>query len=288
MSPPSIPKGALSHKVIGAIDAELQPSKAGLSLIPGLLLALLCLTAPAACVGGGDDELVVFAAASLTDVLGELGEQYETETGTRVLFNFGASQQLARQIIDGAPADLLVSAGRQPVDLLIDREVLDSEPIDLLGNVLVVVARRDFADPPDDLSALASSSIANVSIPDPDLSPAGSYAREAITSLGLWDRLTDKIVPTADVRAALTNVERGNTDLAIVYRTDALSGEGLVILDIVDAASHSPIVYPVALTARGERAEPARRFASYLAGPRARDAFSRYGFARPPAGPQGG
>ena len=86
--------------------------------------------------------------------------------------------------------------------------------------------------------------------------------------------MSDKMVPTADVRAALTNVERGNTDLAIVYRTDALSGEGLVILDIVDAGSHSPIVYPIALTARGERAEAARRFASYLSGTRAERVFT--------------
>ena len=283
----SIPIHALSHKDIWAINAELQPSKAARPLLSGLLLALLCLVALAACDGDGDEELVVFAAASLTDVLTELGEDYEVETGTKVLFNFGASQQLARQIIDGAPADLLVSAGRQPVDLLIGRDGLASEPIDLLGNELVVVARRDFARPPDELAGLASGSVASVSIPDPDLSPAGNYAREAIRSLGLWEELSDKMVPTADVRAALTNVERGNTDLAIVYRTDALSGEGLVILDIVDAGSHSPIVYPIALTARGERAEAARRFASYLSGTRAESAFSRYGFSRPPAGPQG-
>ena len=265
----------------------MQPSKPGRSFLPGLLLALLFLAALAACDGGGDEELVVFAAASLTDVLSELGEDYEAETGTRILFNFGASQQLARQIIDGAPADLLVSAGRQPVDMLIERDELASDPIDLLGNELVVVARRGFAEPPDDLAGLTSEVVASVSIPDPDLSPAGNYAREAMTSLGLWERLSDKMVPTADVRAALTNVERGNTDLAIVYRTDALSGEGLVILDIVDAGSHSPIVYPIALVARDERAEAARRFASYLTGTRAQSAFSRYGFSRPPAGPQG-
>ena len=248
-------------------------------------MALFCLAAGAACDGGEDEELVVFAAASLTDVLTELGEDYEAETGTKVLFNFGASQQLARQIIDGAPADLMVSAGRQPVDLLIERDWLASEPVDLLGNELVVVARRGFAHPPADLAGLTAGSVASVSIPDPDLSPAGSYAREAMTSLGMWEQLSDKMVPTADVRAALTNVERGNTDLAIVYRTDALSGEGLVILDIVDAGSHSPIVYPIALIARGERAEAARRFASYLTGTRAERAFSRYGFSRPHPGP---
>ncbi len=265
----------------------MQPSKPGRSIFSGLLLAFLFLAALAACDGGGDEELVVFAAASLTDVLSELGEDYEAETGTRILFNFGASQQLARQVIDGAPADLLVSAGRQPVDMLIERDGLASDPIDLLGNELVVVARRGFAEPPDDLAGLTSEVVASVSIPDPDLSPAGNYAREAMTSLGLWERLSDKVVPTADVRAALTNVERGNTDLAIVYRTDALSGEGLVILDIVDAGSHSPIVYPIALVARGARAEAARRFVSYLTGTRAQSAFSRYGFSRPPAGPQG-
>lgn len=259
----------------------MQRLKAAWRSCAGLAAVLAVAASLAACSGDSDREVVVFAAASLTDVLTAIGEQYESEHGVSVLYNFGASQQLARQIVDGAPADLFLSAGRQPVDLLSDRHGAYPAPVDLLANELVVVVRDDLATPPDDLADLLAGSVGSISVPDPDLSPAGGYAREALQSLGLWDPLSAKIVPTADVRAALTNVERGNTDLAFVYRTDALSGEGLLILDIVDSGSHSPIIYPLVLTAGADRMEAARGFASYLTTGRAIGEFTRYGFSRP-------
>jgi molybdate transport system substrate-binding protein len=242
------------------------------------VLGLSLLVLMAACTGSNKDELVVFAAASLTDVLTELGEQYRTQTGTDVVFSFGGSQLLSRQILNGAPADLMISAGRQPIDLLQREGVVQAGPFDLVGNVLVVVTRRGFSDPPGDVTDLVSESIGNLSIPDPNLAPAGAYARESLTSLGLWEALADKIVPTGDVRASLTNAERGNTDAAIVYRTDAVSGRDLQILDIIPPDSHSPIVYPAVVTTRSQRPEAALKFAEFLVGEAAGKVFARYGF----------
>jgi molybdate transport system substrate-binding protein len=247
----------------------------------GVVLALAM-----ACGGGDDDELVVFAAASLSEVLTELGNQYRAETGVEVAFSFGGSQFLARQILEGAPADLLISAGGQPVQLLVRQDVVSAGPFDLVGNELVVVARNGLADAHLELEDLATSAIGSVSIPDPDLAPAGAYAREALTSLGLWDALADKIVPTSDVRAALTNVERGNTDVAIVYRTDAATGRDLLTFDIIPPGSHSPIVYPVVVISRSERSGAAQEFAEFLGGDAARRIFARFGFDPAPDGPR--
>lgn len=261
------------------MKVELQPSKVRRLLLAGVVLAATTILAAAACGGGGDDELLVFAAASLTDALTELSEDYRAETGTTVLFSFGGSQFLARQIVEGAPADVMISAGRRPIDLMVLEGAVSGATFDLLSNELVVVTRRDHDDPPDDLEDLLSESFDSISVPDPALAPAGVYAKETLTSLGLWEALSDKVIPTPDVRAALTNVERGNTDTALVYRTDAMSGEGLAVFDIVPADSHSAIIYPAAVIASSDRPGEARRFAEFLAGPEAQRVFARFGFS---------
>ena len=276
---------AAPNKRGGGADADVKASNAARALRCAALAALIWAGAGAGCAGGGGGEVIVFAAASLTDALTGLGADYEAETGERVGFSFGGSQHLARQIADGAPADLLIPAGRQPTELLERASKIEGEPIDLLGNELVVVARRGIERPPADLAELARLPGTSVSIPDPGLAPAGRYARDALTSLGLWDALSAAAVPTADVRAALTNVERGNTDFAIVYRTDAASGDGLIVLDIVPDGSHPQIVYPVVVVAGSDRAAAARRFAEFLAGARAMEVFGRYGFPPAPSGP---
>lgn len=278
LSPASIATAANSNNHTLLINVGLQPWRALRRVRMIAVLALPLLVFVAACTGTNEDELVVFAAASLTDVLTELGEQYGAETRTSVIFSFGGSQLLSRQIVDGAPADLMISAGRQPIDLLEREQVVEAGPFDLVSNELVVVTRSGFSDPPGEVADLASESIKNLSIPDPNLAPAGAYARESLTSLGLWEALADKIVPTGDVRASLTNAERGNTDAAIVYRTDAVSGSDLQILDIIPPDSHSPIVYPVVVTTRTKRPEAARRFAEFLVGEAAGKIFARYGF----------
>ncbi len=284
MSPVSIATATRSNNHARLVNVDLQPWKALGRFAWKTILATALLALATACTGGDEDELLVFAAASLTDALTELGQQYRAETGTGVVFSFGGSQFLARQVVEGAPADLVISAGRQPIDLLVREDVVAAGPFDLLGNELVVVTRSRFTDPPDDLADLASNTISSVSVPDPDLAPAGVYAREALTSLDLWDSLAGKIVPTGDVRAALTNVERGNTDAAIVYRTDAVTGNDLLIADIVPPGSHSPVVYPVAVISRSERPEAALRFAEFLDGEAAGRIFERFGFDPAPDG----
>ncbi len=278
MSPVSIATATHSNNRTLLVNVGLQPWRALRRVRTIAVLALSLFVLLGACTGTNEDELVVFAAASLTDVLTELGDQYRAETGTDVVFSFGGSQFLSRQILKGAPVDLMISAGRQPVDLLEMEGVVAAGPFALVGNELVVVTRNGYADPPGDVMALASELIGNLSIPDPNLAPAGAYARESLMSLGLWEALADKIVPTGDVRASLANAERGNTDAAIVYRTDAVSGNDLQILDIIPPDSHSPIVYPVVVITRSERPEAALEFAEFLVGQAAGEIFTRYGF----------
>jgi molybdate transport system substrate-binding protein len=267
------------------VKAGLQPWTAFSMFRAGAITLLAILALAMACGGADEDELLVFAAASLTDVLTELGDEYRAETGIDVVFSFGGSQLLARQIVNGAPADLLISAGEQPVQMLVRQDLVSGRPFDLVGNELVVVARNGLADAHLELEDLATSAFASVSIPDPDLAPAGTYAREALTSLGLWDALADKIVPAPDVRAALTNVERGNTDAAVVYRTDAATASGLLIFDIIPPGSHSPIIYPAVVTIHSQRPDAARAFAEFLGGDAAGRIFARFGFAPAPDGP---
>ncbi len=216
------------------------------------LLALL-LFAPA--VHAADVQ--VFAAASLTDVLRDISRNYERTSGDRIVFNFAGSSTLQRQIEEGAPADIFISADEEKMNRLERQNLVDrGSRVSLLSNVLVIVGERDL---------LKAKSIA---LAEPSSVPAGIYAREWLTKRGLWERVKSKVIPTENVRAALAAVEAGNADSAIVYRTDDPRGFAI--------ADGPPISYPFALTKSATPA--ARRFFAYLTSPAARAAFRRFGF----------
>ena len=214
------------------------------------LLVLLLL---ARALHGG--EVRVFAAASLTDALRDIAARYETTTGDRVVFNFAGSSTLARQIEEGAPADIFLSADEEKMNRL-DRQHLIAARRSVLSNSLVIVGERDL---------LKAKSIA---LAEPSSVPAGIYAREWLVKRGLWDRVKPKVIPTENVRGAVAAVESGNADSAIVYRTD--TKRGFAITD------GPPISYPFALTRDASAA--ARRFFAYLTSPAALEVFRRYGF----------
>jgi molybdate transport system substrate-binding protein len=225
------------------------------------------------------EELVVFAAASLTDALQEIGAGYEKERGRHVVFNFGASNLLARQIDAGAPADLFLSADEAKMDALEKKGLLlQGTRRSVLSNTLAVVVPKGsklrLTKPGD----LASPSVRALVIAEPSAVPAGIYARQYLRSRGLWPKLIDRIVPTESVRAALAAVEAGNADAGIVYRTDAgISGEVEVAFEVPPSEA-PPISYPFAVLQRAADPEGARTFLDYLLSPPALDVFRKFGF----------
>lgn len=232
----------------------------------------------AGCARSESDPPLIFAAASLADVLTEAAEVYETETGERVEFNFGGSTALANQIARlGSPADGVVFAGQSPLDLLIDEEVIDSGSEQVIArNSLVVVSGS--GQPLAGLLELEADGV-SIAIADPDFAPAGQYAREALSNAGLWETLEDRIVPTIDVRAALAAVNSGSVDFAIVYKTDALTGNASDSAFEVAPALHQPVVYPAAGINGSERVNAVKAFIQFLMTAEAQQIFERHRFS---------
>lgn len=223
-------------------------------------------------------EVTVFAAASLTDAIQELASAYEAESGDQLLFNFAGSSALARQIMEGAPADLFFSADEIQMDNLATAGLIDPlTRVDLLTNSLVIVVPNDG---PTELTpaALAKPSIRRLALADPKSVPAGVYAREYLTGLGLWNALQSKVVPTENVRAALAAVESGNVEAGIVYKTDAAISKTVRIAYEVPPTEGPKISYPVAIVKYSRNAGASKRFLEYLRSEPALAVFRRFGF----------
>lgn len=229
--------------------------------------------------------LTVFAAASLKESLDEAARAYRRETGTPVRVSYAASSALARQLAQGAPADVVLLADRDWMDHLGERGLLRGRTRhDLLGNALVLIAPRDarparlsLAQPSTVLAALGDGRLAlalTASV------PAGRYARAALASHGLWALLRPRVVEAENVRAALLLVARGEARMGVVYRTDALAEPRVRVLATFPGRSHPPIVYPVAVVA-ASRHPHAEAFAQWLRTPPARAIFRRHGFVAP-------
>jgi molybdate transport system substrate-binding protein len=222
------------------------------------------------------EEVNVYAAASLTEVLREVVRAFEKETGHKVVFNLGGSNDLARQIKAGAPADVFFSADEAQMEGLEAAGLVRArDRIAVLSNVLVVVApaaSRQEIGQPRDLLALRRLAIA-----DPQAVPAGVYARTWLQSIGLWDQLADKVVPTLNVRAALAAVEAENADAGIVYRTDAATSKRVKVAFEVSLEKGPSIVYPLAPLA-GSKKPVTAQLVRYLMSPHAHEAYRRHGF----------
>jgi len=243
-----------------------------LRLLP--LAALLMLLA--ACAGSEDARGVgptVLAASSLQEALTEVADAWAGQGHPQPRLSFAASSALARQIEGGAPADLYLSADEEWMDRLAEEGLLrDGSRADLLTNELVLIARADA--PAEGLDALGSGRLA---LADPDVVPAGRYARAGLESLGLWQRVAGRIVPAENVRAALVLVERGEVPLGIVYGTDAQASDEVTVVYRFPPESHPPIRYPVAVLATSDHAEAAN-FRAFLSSGEAQRIFERHGF----------
>ena len=223
------------------------------------------------------EELFVSAAASLTDALKEIGAKFEKESNTKVVFNFGASSMLARQIEEGAPADIFFSADEAQMNR-IQNKIAPATRCDLLTNVLVVIAGKDSAQKLSQLSDLAKPEVTRIGIADPRAVPAGVYAKQVLTQAKLWEKIEPKIAPTENVRATLAVVEAGNADAGFVYKTDAMISARVRIALEVPAEFAPKIVYPAAIVAGSRHQDQAQRFLAFLKTEEAGQIFRRLGF----------
>jgi molybdate transport system substrate-binding protein len=261
---------------------------------PAAWTALLAAIA-AGCAGpsGAPDApapVQVYAAASTTDALNDALRGLADQGGPEAVAVVGSSSTLARQIEHGAPAQLYLSANPAWMDHLADRGALEpGSRVDLLTNRLVLVAPTadadaldggtiDLSDPGALLAALGPDG--RLAVGDPAHVPAGQYAQAALTSIGAWAAVEPRLVPTADVRAALAFVERGEAPLGVVYATDAAASEGVVVVATFPAGSHPPVTCPLALVA-GHADPAARATHAFLQSDAARARFEAHGFGRP-------
>ena len=245
-----------------------------------LAAALFCLAFGPAFAG----DVLVFAAASLKESLDANVKDFEAATGYKVSVSYAGSNALARQIENGAPADIFISADLDWADYVERRGLaLAGSRRNLLANDLVLIApaasnvRLKLARGVDIASALGARRIA---LANPDAVPAGKYARAAFIRLGAWEAIERKVAAVDNVRAALALVARGEAPLGVVYRTDAMADRNVRVVDAFPDGSHPPIVYPIVVLKRsGTRASTALE--AFLGSPAAMATFRRFGFRTP-------
>lgn len=234
-------------------------------------------------VGAAEKESVtVFAAASTTNAITDIGRLFEEKGLGKIVGSFASSSTLAKQIEKGAPAGVFISADHEWMDYLADRKCIDlASRFNLSGNRLVLIAPADSKiavkiAPGFGLAKLLGES--RLATGDPDHVPAGKYAKAALEKLGVWSEVEGKLARSADVRAALTLVERGEAPLGIVYSTDAAISKKVKVVAEFPKETYPSIVYPAALVS-GRESEVAKRFINFLKSPDSKRVLERYGFA---------
>ena len=228
---------------------------------------------------GTGTPVTVSAAISLTEALEEIAAAYARAGGGPVRFNFAGSNVLARQIANGAPVDLFVSADDAQMDVAEKAgAIADGSRVALVRNRLAVVAPTDKVDMVKSGFLKAAPEIRRVAIGDPAAVPAGRYARAYLDRQKLWAAFESRIVPTANVRAALAAVENGAADAAIVYATDLQASKEAALAFVVPADQTPPIIYPAAIVKSARNRAGAERFLTFLRGADATAIFVRHGF----------
>ncbi|HWK47183.1 MAG TPA: molybdate ABC transporter substrate-binding protein [Stellaceae bacterium] len=247
-------------------------------LVGFALVAGAALVAPAASAA----DLLVFAAASLKNALDDADDAYRQQTGTTVTAAYAASGPLAKQIENGAPADLFISADLDWMDYAQGKGLIRPDTrLNLLGNRLVLVAPKTATIPAGDIKPgyplVALLGDGRLAIGDPQSVPAGKYAQAALEKLGLWSQVAEHTARAESVRAALVLVGRDEAPLGIVYETDAAAEPAVKIVGVFPEDSHPPIIYPIAITASSQKPE-ATAFIAWLRSPAAAPAFRKQGF----------
>jgi molybdate transport system substrate-binding protein len=226
-------------------------------------------------------DILVFGAASLKNALDDANALYQRDKGGKVVVSYAASSALAKQIENGAPADIFISADLDWMDYLAQRKLIKPDTrSNFLGNKIVLIAAADSKltltiGPNFQLAqALGNGRLA---MADPASVPAGKYGKAALEALGVWSSVANRIAPAQDVRATLAFVSRGEAPLGIVYQTDAAADKGVKVVDAFPTATHPPIVYPIAVTAASTNPETVA-YITFLKSPAAKPAFEKQGF----------
>ncbi|EGQ7661192.1 MULTISPECIES: molybdate ABC transporter substrate-binding protein [Vibrio] len=225
-------------------------------------------------------DLKVYAASSMTNAIDEIAQDFKEKYDVTVTPVYGGSSSIARQIINGAPADVFISANTKWMDYLVDEGVIDSDNVtNLVRNSLVLIAPQssslavfNFADANAWEAALNGSRLA---LGNPTSVPAGMYAKESLTTLGVWKEIQTKVAPAKNVRLALALVERGEAPLGVVYKTDAQLTSKVKIVGEFASDTHAAIVYPAAVV---NDSTESRQFFQYLKSEDAKRVFAHYGF----------
>ncbi|AET66101.1 molybdenum ABC transporter, periplasmic molybdate-binding protein [Desulfosporosinus orientis DSM 765] len=227
-------------------------------------------------------EIMVSAAASLQNAMTELQQDYaQKKPDVKLTLNFGSSGKLQQQIEQGAPADLFLSAGQSQMDALEEKNLLVKDSrINLLSNDLVIVAGKD-STKVNSLEDLSEDDVEKIGLGTPESVPAGKYAKEALTSLNLWDSLNSKFVMAKDVTQVLNYVETGNVEAGFVYSSDAQGSDKVKVVMALPESSHKPIVYPAAIISSTKNLQASQDFLNYLQGSNAKQVFAKYGFKTP-------
>jgi molybdate transport system substrate-binding protein len=225
--------------------------------------------------------VVIFAAASLKNALDDIAGQWQHATGKKAVISYAASNTLIKQIEQGAPADIFISADLDWMDYGQQKNLIKPDSrFNLLGNRLVLIAPKDASVSANIQSGFDLATVlkgGRLAMGNVDAVPAGKYGKAALEKLGVWDSVKDKIAQAESVRAALLFVSRGEAPLGIVYQTDAAADPSVKIVGTFPENTHPPIIYPVALTKESTNPD-AQTFLNYLRSPAARAAFERQGF----------
>ena len=225
------------------------------------------------------EEILVSAAASLNDALTKISVSYQAETGHTVKFNFGPSSGLARQISEGAPADIFFSADLPQMDALDKKELLEpSTRRNLLSNQLVLIVPGDSTLALSWPRDLLKAEVKRIALAEPSSVPVGVYSRKYLADQGIWKNVKSKIVPVQDARAALASVQSTNVEAGFVYKTDAAVSRKVKIAYEVPIEKGPKITYPVAVVRDSKHKRVAREFIAYLLTPAAKSVFRTSGF----------
>ncbi|OEF95965.1 molybdate ABC transporter substrate-binding protein [Desulfuribacillus alkaliarsenatis] len=223
--------------------------------------------------------ITVSAASSLKDAMNAIQAAYvKHNPELNIIINMGSSGQLQQQIEQGAPVDIFISAAQRQMNALADKGfIVTDSRVNLVRNEIVVIAHKD-ANMVTSFEDLASPQVRFIGIGNPESVPAGSYAKEALETMELWDSLKDKLVHTLNVRQVLSYIELGNADAGIVYHSDALLSERIKVVAVAPETSHSPILYPAALIQSSRNNQHASQFLEFLQSDEAKEIFQQYGF----------
>lgn len=225
-------------------------------------------------------ELNVSAAVSMKDALTEIQTNYQKKAPhVKLLYNLGASGSLQKQIEQGAPADIFISAAPKQMNELETKNLVNkASRKNLLENKLVLIAPKNSTLKITKFEELQNEDVKQIGVGETKVVPAGQYAEQALKKLGIWEKIQSKIVFAKDVRTVLTYVDTGNVDAGIVYKTDAASSNNVKILATAPEGSHQPIIYPAAILTGTKNQKAAEEFMAYMAGPEGKTVFEKYGF----------